>query len=450
MSRAMTSQAHKGQAQARAHRHDPAPVGQVRQTRRGFLRALGAASLGAALSPLSWGLVRPALAQVGAPRRVIFVYVPNGVTYPSWHPVGAGRDFTLPVMTAPLEPVRRHCVFLRGVDMHGSAGTHEGGQVKMLSGRSGHMHDPGPTLDWYLGQQFRTAVPRPFLNLGVIGNQWSKPITFDADGKALGTDDNPLAVYERLFGGDATQDALIARRRSVIDRALSEVTALRSRLGGVEREKLDVHLESIRAVERTLDDDTAAACDTSGFNTQGFSVTRNEHMDHANFATVGALHTELAVLSLACDLTRVVTLKWAYPVTPVIIPQSGSSMPCHQASHMQDGNFDLIKAWFSARFADLVARLASYPDGAGSLLDNTLIWLFSELGDSAGHNHRNMPFVLAGGAAGGIAGNRVLDYSSEAHNKILVSMARFAGVPIGEFGNTDATPGELPGLVTGG
>jgi hypothetical protein len=415
--------------------------------RRGFLRTLGAASLGAALSPLTWGLARPAVAQVSAPRRVIFVYVPNGVTYRSWHPLGAGSDFTLPVMTAPLAPVRQHCVFLRGVDMYGSAGTHEGGQVKMLSGRSGHMHDPGPTLDWYLGERFKTAVPRPFLNLGVIGNEWSKPITFDADGKAMNTDDNPLAVFERLFGTDAAQDALIARRRSLIDRSLAEVNALRTRLGGVEQQKLDLHLESIRAVERTLGDVAAGSCDTGGFNSGGFRVTRNEHLSHANFATVGRLQTDLAVLSLACDLTRVVTLKWAYPVTPVIIPASGSGMPCHQASHMQDTNFDLIKAWFSARFADLVGALAAYPDGAGSLLDNTLIWMFSELGDSSGHNHRNMPFVLAGGAAAGIAGNRVLDYTNAAHNKILVSMARFAGVPIGEFGNTDGNPGELAGLV---
>ncbi|WP_058555536.1 DUF1552 domain-containing protein [Thiohalocapsa sp. ML1] len=432
-----------------ARRGDAGGAPAYSPARRGFLRTLGAASLGAALSPLTWGLARPAVAQVSAPRRVIFVYVPNGVTYRSWHPVGAGSDFTLPVMTAPLQPVRQHCVFLRGVDMYGSAGTHEGGQVKMLSGRSGHMHDPGPTLDWYLGERFKTAVPRPFLNLGVIGNEWSKPITFDAAGKAMNTDDNPLAVFERLFGTDATQDALIARRRSLIDRSLAEVNALKTRLGGVEQQKLELHLESIRAVERTLGDVVAGSCDTAGFNTQGFTVTRNEHLSHANFATVGRLQTDLAVLSLACDLTRVVTLKWAYPVTPVIIPSSGSSMPCHQASHMQDGNFDLIKAWFAARFADLVGALAAYPDGAGSLLDNTLIWMFSELGDSSGHNHRNMPFVLAGGGAAGIAGNRVLDYGNAAHNKILVSMARFAGVPISEFGNTDSNPGELGGLVAG-
>ena len=417
-------------------------------SRRRLLAALGLAGAGAMLPGLLPGLMRPALADgVVAPRRVLFVYFPNGVEYSSWHAIGGETDFSLPVMTTPLEAVREHCVFLSGMEMYGSAGTHEGGQHKMLSGRSGHPNDLSATIDVFLGEQVKYQVTRPFLNLGVVGNQWNKPITFDFGGKAIPTDDNPLAVYERLFGSNAAEDALIARRRSVIDGSLAEINALQSRLGALEREKLEVHLESLRALERTLADARGGGCDTSGFNRQGFRVTRTEHLDNDNFATVAALQAELATLAMACDLSRVVTLKFSHPVSPVIIRESGSATPCHQASHQQDHNFDLIQRWHVQQFADLIARLASYPEGEGSMLDNTLLFLFSELGDSSGHNHRNMPFVLAGGAAAGVRGGRRLGFDREAHNKILVSMARFMGVAINEFGHTDANPGELPGLV---
>lgn len=412
-------------------------------SRRRLLQQIAAGGAATAL----WPLMRPALADTASPRRVIFVYIPNGVKYSSWHPSGGESDFTLPTMTAPLERVREHCLFLQGVNMYGSAGTHEGGQHKALSGRSGQANDAGPTLDWYLGQQFKLSVSRPFLNLGIIGNQWSKPITFDGDGKALTTEDNPLSVYERLFGSDAAADAILARRRSLIDRSLAEVNSLSQQLGSTEREKLDVHLESLRAIERTLGDAAAGECNTAGFNPTGFTITGREHLDHANVPVVGDLQTDLAVKALACDLTRVVTLKWAYPVTPVIIPESGSNSPCHQASHAQDRNFDLIKAWFVDQFANLIEQLALHPDGDGTLLDNTLLWTFSELGDSSGHNHRNMPFVMAGGRAAGIRGGRNLTYSDEAHNKILVSMANFMGVPISEFGYSDSNPGPLSGLT---
>ncbi len=416
--------------------------------RRRFLKLLGIGGLSAAALPL----VRPALADATSPRRAIFVYIPNGCNPNSWHPTGTETNFQLPTMTQPLERVKQHCVFLQGIEMYGSGGTHEGGMRKVLTGGSGHSHGLGASLDVYLGNYFRNQSQRPFLNLGVIGNEWSKPITYGADGSPIPTEDNPLAVFETLFGSDAGNQSQNTRRLSVIDNALNEVNQLKARLGTIEREKLDYHLESLRTLERRLSTgDSGATCDTSGFNQQGFMVTSdaygNEYMNHANAPIVGALQTDIAVRALACNLTRVVTLKWAYPVTPLAVPESGSSKPCHQASHDFDSHFDLIKAWFVDRFAILIEQLATYPDGNGTLLDNTVLFLCSELGHSSWHNHVNMPFVLAGGRAGGIQTGRYLTYNNAAHNKILVSIAQFMGVPINQFGNTDDTPGELPGLM---
>lgn len=413
--------------------------------RRQFLKTLGLAGLSAA----TWPLVQPVLAANNAPRRAIFVYIPNGCNPSSWHPTGTETDFTLPAMTQPLNDVKDQCIFLQGFDMFGNAGTHEGGMQKVLTGRSGENHTLGVSVDVFLGEYFKTQTRKAFLNLGVIGNEWGKPITFGSDGKAIPTEDNPLSVYDKLFGENASNDAIIQRRRSLIDQSMNEVNQLQQRLGSVEKQKLDAHLEALRGMERRLATDLSEGfCDAGLFNTQGFQVTRAEYLDHANAPTVGALQTDLAVKALACDLTRVVTLKWTYPVTGIIIPESGTRKPCHQASHDNDSHFDLIKAWYVDRFGDLIRQLQSHPEGDGTLLDNTMLFLCSELGHGAGHDHDNMPFILAGGQAGGICTGRYLQYNHTPHNKILVSIAQFMGLSINQFGDTDNAPSGLPELWT--
>ena len=74
----------------------------------------------------------------------------------------------------------------------------------------------------------------------------------------------------------------------------------------------------------------------------------------------------------------------------------------------------------------------------------------TELGDSNNHDHRRMPFFLAGG---GVGDGRFLDYrgtaggENDAHTKMLVSIARWAGVDIDRFGYTGHGTGPLEGLL---
>ena len=80
----------------------------------------------------------------------------------------------------------------------------------------------------------------------------------------------------------------------------------------------------------------------------------------------------------------------------------------------------------------------------------TLVLLCSELGDSNAHDHKSVPFVLAGGKAAGLKTGRALDFTgrgkggeNEAHPKLLVSIANLAGVTIDSFGYTGHGTGGL-------
>src|SRR4051812_42611104 len=50
-----------------------------------------------------------------APRRMLFVYVPNGVLPASWTPTTLGTNFALPSTLEPLAPYREDLLVLSGL-----------------------------------------------------------------------------------------------------------------------------------------------------------------------------------------------------------------------------------------------------------------------------------------------------------------------------------------------
>lgn len=419
-------------------------------TRRRLLKGLAALPLASGLS------LRPVLAQP-APRRVIFFYIPDGCIPAFWHPSGTEFDFTLPSMTSPLNPVKDDCVFLDGLTMYGGGGSHEGGMDKVLTGNN------LLSLDVFLAEQLAGTTPVSSLYLGVHGNYQNGNKYFSQlPGNINRTpQDNPIEAFASLFGstsegpGDGLDPQL-----SVLDSAMGDLQELRGRLGPTERAKLDLHLDALREVEDRLAATGGGACSTGTFNPEGFTVPEGWHgyppvyNREENFRLMGRLQMDLTVLALGCDMTRVVGLQWSHPVSPTAMAWTGSSQRHHDASHYGNpgsataANFVLLKQWYAEQLRYLIDELRSRPDGDGTLLDSTLIFVFSELGDSNLHNHENMPFILAGKAGGALSTGRYLDYAGDAHSKLLVTIANAMGVNIDTFGYTGHGTGGLSGLLS--
>lgn len=421
--------------------------------RRRFLKVVGAAGLTTATLPFA----RLALA-ANAPRRVIFVYTPDGALPEYWNAQGTGTNFTLPEMTKPLERVRQNCVFLSGLSMLGPGGTHEGGVAKLLTGTGGQ-GTPGASLDYYLGQQFKSQSARPHLNLNIVPIYTDKHITYDNNGVGVIAELNPLAAFNSLFGDAAkggSTNPQNQRGLSILDHSRTEIEALRTQLGGDEKIKLDGHLDALRELEQKLSSSAAGGCGSWNFNPTGFKVTKTElwqnpeFMDSTRMGIIADLHADVAVHALSCDLTRVVTLKWNNSVNENVMVDAGTNKTCHGASHEGGADFVKVKTWYMERFAKLIEALKATPEGGGTMLDNTLVFHGSCLANGGWHNHDDMPFIVAGGSAGGIVGGRSLKFDPAAktpHNKLLVSIAQFMGVNINKYGDQDPSPGPLPGLI---
>ncbi|MEX1361694.1 MAG: DUF1552 domain-containing protein [Nannocystaceae bacterium] len=433
------------------------------KTRRSFLQMLGAAGVA---SPLALALGRNAMAAPGDVK-AMFVYMPDGVIPSLWHPTGGTTGFSLPSMTAPLEVVRDELVFVRGLKMYAGGATHEGGVAKLLTG------DGDVSLDVFLGEQLGASTPHKSVQLGVASNfqNGSGSVSYIGPGQPIAPDDNPLNAFDRLFGdlGEPAEpvgpDWDRIRSTRVIDRALDDLHRLRTRLGSTERDKLDIHLDALQEVEAQIKGTLTGSCEQVVWNTEGFAVSETDYYPKTwekeeHFALVGKLQMDLAVLALSCGMTRVSTLMWSHPVSPTRIPSLGTAAANHDASHYGSDlagplaqDFIAYKRFFCEQLAYLLQQMAATPDGDGSLLDNTIVFMGTDINDGNQHDHDDMPFVLAGRAGGLLPTGRSLDYrgtadgEDEAHSKLLVSIANLAGVPIDEFGYTGKGTGPLPGLL---
>jgi len=93
----------------------------------------------------------------------------------------------------------------------------------------------------------------------------------------------------------------------------------------------------------------------------------------------------------------------------------------------------------------LLGRMKSVPEPGGSLLDNSVVLLSSEISDGDRHNHNNMPVIVAGRGGGAFAPGRHVRYDTELPlANLYVSIAAACGVDASGFGNST---GPLPGLT---
>jgi Protein of unknown function (DUF1552) len=194
----------------------------------------------------------------------------------------------------------------------------------------------------------------------------------------------------------------------------------------------------------------AATFDTRGFKVNPMDYYPKTYHIESNFQMMGEMQMDLMALALSCGVTRVGAIQWSHPVSPTKVP--GVTVGNHDASHMGGAPFTAAKVWFMQQFVYLINKLKGYQEMDGTLLDNTVVLLCTELGDGALHDHVSVPFVLVGGKNLGLATGRSLDYSKQAqgenqpHSKLLVSIAKAMGASIDSFGYTGHGTGGLDGL----
>ncbi len=434
-------------------------------SRRALLRSLGA---GAAVAPFL-----PLLNSHAAPGdfepRLLLLFSANGTIHENWVPTGTTDDFELSPILAPLAPYKDQLIVVDGLTKTGSGpgDSHQRGIGMLWSGNellSGTQFPTGDnnsscgwgggiTIDQAIANDVGTETAYKSLEFGVRtgGADVLARQSYAGSNQPIAPEDNPALMFERLFGGlDVDDSALLKRkaeRKSVIDVVRGDLDRLRGKYSADDQLKVEAHLEAIRAIE-VRNELAVPTCEVPQLDL-AFDPQATE-----NYPEVSRRQIDLLVMAFACELTRVASLQWSRAASNLRLPWTGVEDAHHELSHRGDSDQSMIdkittiNTWYAGEVAYLLERLASVPEGDGTMLDNTIVVWGNELARGNSHGGDPIPFVIAGGGAGVMQPGRFLRYDNASHHRLLVSLAHAMGVDsIQSFGNTDPSTGPLSGLL---
>jgi hypothetical protein len=358
-------------------------------------------------------------------QRLIFTYIPNGVTMEAWTPAATGAAFEYTRILKPLEAFRDRTLVLSGL-AHKNAyalgdgpGDHARAAACYLTGvhpkkTAGADIKNSVSVDQIAAQHIGTGTRFPSLELGcddsrTVGNcdsgyscAYTNSLSWRSETAPNPPETNPRLVFERLFGSfDAGLDpATRARRqdsrRSVLDLVTGRTSELVKTLGTSDRRKVDEYLSSIREVERRIQ---IAEQDQTGLpegleKPTGIPVTYDEYV---------TLMFDLQVLALQADLTRVVTMMMGREGSMRTYPEIGVPDPHHPLTHHRNTpewieKVTQVNTFHMSLFAKFVEKLQATPDGDGTLLDQSTIVYGSGIADGDKHTHEDLPVLLVGGS----------------------------------------------------
>jgi hypothetical protein len=383
--------------------------------RRSLIKAIATGSLAAA-TPLACLLARNALAQQNiAPIRTIFLFHPNGCVPDIFFPKAG--SMILPAMSAPLQGVSQNLVFLDGIGYAGTDNTHEGGTLKCLTGR--HLRsDTYSSIDVLMGKEdwanratTRITVPSVQMGVGTVwGDDNEKRISHDG-ATSLDSVCDPRILYPRLFGGQSNKPGLETLMLSV---ARNDLSRLRNSMGEIERNRMEQHEEALSVIEaRFREVPSMDACTRPNINQSPKvdAINTDEALSQTEvLPLVSGLQQDLAIAALSCGITRTIAFNYGVCISGVKVP--GTEISDHEASHSDAETHTKSKTWWMGEIAKFIQKLAATPDINGSLLDNTIIVVVSDLGDGNGHNHYRIPMFLASGKNNnlGLVTGRSLDW----------------------------------------
>jgi hypothetical protein len=359
-------------------------------------------------------------------QRFVAIFAPNGIYMPDFTPTTTGKDWAMPYILQPLEPIRSKIAVVTGIDYQDTAepanppGGHGSGTGAFLTMMPVRNNDKNPnriSLDQKIAQEtVACGRPLPSLQLGLTcrgdGNDgvpnaaFIETISWSAN-KPLPFRDDPQQNFDRIFAGvevgaqpeDAAADAARrqALRTSVLDLVLGEAESLKLDLSANDRLKLDQYLTSVRELETRIQNlgKGGVTCARPGAPT----VTSTSPFEKRVPITL-----ELAALALECDATRVVTFMFGRgnSMQDFGFLFNGESTPHHITSHGRDyAKLRAIGHWEMDQVATLLKRLDQGQESEGrTILDNSLVYFNSEISDGNAHRKFDMPVVLAGSAGG--------------------------------------------------
>jgi len=373
-----------------------------------------------------------------------------GMNPDRWVPGSEGADFALPPELEALAGVRDQVSVLSGfnVVLDGRPNLpHWTGVMATLTGSvpSVEPEVPAPTLDVLISARVGGATRFRSLEMaatGVPGQSYSRASQSIVNASSV----SPLELFMRLFGpdfvlpgGGGQPDPRTVLRQSILSAVREDAQRLETRLGSHDRLRLDQYFTALRQlenqIERSLDPPDLAAC-----RRPRRPAGEELGTDLERAAATHALLTELLVFALLCDQTRVFNMLFSWGTSE--LRHAGAETAHHQYTHdevvdpllgYQPQATSFVLASMAA-WAGFVERLASTPEGDGTLLDNCLVLAHSESSFAKSHQVTTLPVMIAGRAGGRLRPGVHVRGNGDPVTRIGLTVQQVMGLPAASWG----------------
>lgn len=432
------------------------------KSRRQFLRGAGVALALPWMESLPLHAQEAKTGEKAPPLRFACVYFSNGVEPSHWWAKGRGASMQLGPAAQPLAPIAEDIVFVRGLYNETalrSTSPHLG-RMNMLAGVPVSL-DPnvirvGTTMDQVLAQHIGGHTTVPSMVLGIEPNElrledglsmiYGSSISWATPTKPVTKEIYPARAFDQLVGDGKGRQM----DRSVLDAVLQDAQGLLPKISRGDKRKLDEYLESVRDIENRIDR-AAKEERLEGSRPKVVKPLMDRPADPLpqDVPSHMKLMLDLMVLAFQMDKTRVMTLmlnndlsqmnfKFLEGVRGALhldLTHNGRA-PETEAMYLKTNQFHM------QQFTYLVQRLKAVQEGAGCVLDNSILMMASSLFDGDTHSAEQMPVVLAGKAGGAMKTGRIVDYMDKGDDNrracsLYLSLMDRMGVKLDRFGDTD-------------
>ena len=370
-----------------------------------------------------------------------------------WIPKKVGADYDLGPELKPIEAVKKHVTVLTNYRVVADGLPNFPHYSAIMGLRTGTMPPradrvEAPSFDTLIAEQIGKTTR--FRSLEVTSSG-SASISYSRLGPtvSLPSEFSPVAVYQRLFGpefvdpnaADFAPDPKITLRKSALSAVTDERKDLMRAVGRADQARLDQYFTSLRQLEDQLalqleKPAPAEACAVPG--TPRWKETVSREIDVV--IDTHKLMAQMVGMALACRQTNVFNL--AYTASGSEVTRSGWPMTHHEYTHQEvyDEAFrsQPHHSYFVQRgmeaWAYFVNTLASIPEGAGSLLDNCVVYAHSDCASGKTHNFDGIPQMIAGTGGGKLRNGIHIAGNGDIMTRVPFTLMQTMGIQLDRWG----------------
>lgn len=380
------------------------------------------------------------------PLRLACLFVPNGVRPDYWTPPGDGEDFEITPHLKPIAHLKSEFLLVENLWHKNTVGRNghwpkvpawlSGGFVERTTG--GDLDSGGTSMDQLLARRIGGETPLASLELGIDAPRTGIDTAGGGFPRALGSflswadpktpvpkEIVPQLAFDRLFrnrrgrtvaGGNRQNrellESLARDESSLLDVVREQAVSLRGKASRSDQTRLDEYFESVRAVERRLEQSLKPQ--KRWINEGQLPVGRpaagipSTHIEHVR------LMLDILLLAFWTDTTRIATFMFGDAQTAQDYSfLEGVKGNFHGLSHHRDipevrAQYERIVTWHVEQLAYFLDKMKSLREGKGTLLDHSMILYGGSLKDGNRHTEENLPLLVAGRGKGTLRPGRRL------------------------------------------